>query len=64
MATPIVLSGDVHHGELFRYRCPESSLVVDEITSSGMTHFCANEVPVSVCEFFLDTLLRSKYNIR
>jgi len=63
VATPIVLSGDVHHSELFHYACPESSLVVDEITSSGLTHCCASTFPSSICTLVLDTIMHSKFSL-
>eukprot|EP00026_Physarum_polycephalum_P009810 Phypoly_transcript_09947.p1 GENE.Phypoly_transcript_09947~~Phypoly_transcript_09947.p1 ORF type:complete len:418 (+),score=49.08 Phypoly_transcript_09947:89-1342(+) len=63
ISTPIVLSGDVHHAELFHYSCPESNLIVDEITSSGMTHCCASSFPSFICNTVLNTILFGKFSL-
>jgi len=62
VSTPIVLSGDVHHAEFFHYACSESTLVIDEVTSSGMTHCCASAFPSFICNAVLDTILHGKFS--
>jgi hypothetical protein len=40
----IVLSGDVHYSEIFKFDCPRFNYPIYEFTSSGLTH-SSGEVP-------------------
>jgi len=53
----ILLSGDVHYGEIFRKTC--YGIPLYEITSSGLTHSCQN----IGCQYYIDYLMHSKYQI-
>jgi alkaline phosphatase D len=58
----LILSGDVHYGELLRFEERCGGLL--EATSSGLTHSCAGDLSARVCRAVLESgLFRSRYHV-
>eukprot|EP01118_Nematostelium_gracile_P019825 TRINITY_DN9359_c0_g1_i1.p1 TRINITY_DN9359_c0_g1~~TRINITY_DN9359_c0_g1_i1.p1 ORF type:complete len:404 (+),score=84.71 TRINITY_DN9359_c0_g1_i1:1-1212(+) len=57
----VFLTGDIHYGEFNRQSCSALGYPLYELTSSGLTHSCAEELP-GICHLFLNTIWKSHYN--
>jgi len=58
----VLLSGDVHHAEIMRNNCSHLGYPLYEITSSGLTHSFASQVPF-LGSAFVDYVLPTKYRL-
>eukprot|EP01118_Nematostelium_gracile_P011443 TRINITY_DN4058_c0_g1_i1.p1 TRINITY_DN4058_c0_g1~~TRINITY_DN4058_c0_g1_i1.p1 ORF type:complete len:427 (-),score=97.64 TRINITY_DN4058_c0_g1_i1:3-1232(-) len=54
-----IISGDVHHAELFKKNCIGVGYPVYEATSSGLTHSCYDSLSV-VCDYVLNSVMKSE----
>jgi len=62
----LLLSGDVHHGEILCDDCSLLKYPLYETTSSGITHACGNQLRwfgIDLCSLVLSTILKSKYQL-
>eukprot|EP01121_Diplochlamys_sp_Union-15-3_P021217 TRINITY_DN8526_c0_g1_i1.p1 TRINITY_DN8526_c0_g1~~TRINITY_DN8526_c0_g1_i1.p1 ORF type:complete len:419 (+),score=55.40 TRINITY_DN8526_c0_g1_i1:50-1306(+) len=62
----ILLSGDVHHGELLREDCQRLRYPLYEVTSSGITHSCYKQTKIfgiNVCDLLLKSVLKSRFQL-
>jgi len=58
----VLLSGDVHYGEILKTTCIGTRNPLFELTSSGLTHCCGN-LPFGLCRPILDNVMTSRYHV-
>eukprot|EP01114_Cavostelium_apophysatum_P010594 TRINITY_DN2450_c0_g1_i1.p1 TRINITY_DN2450_c0_g1~~TRINITY_DN2450_c0_g1_i1.p1 ORF type:complete len:444 (+),score=54.98 TRINITY_DN2450_c0_g1_i1:77-1408(+) len=58
----VLLSGDIHYGEILKTTCVGTKHPLYEMTSSGLTHSCG-DIPYGICQWFLENVMRSRYHI-
>lgn len=56
----ILVSGDIHNGEILRKDCSGLGYPLYELTSSGLTHSCTNELGSLLCRILLNTAWNSE----
>jgi hypothetical protein len=61
----LLVSGDVHFAEMMVMpaKCSGVGYDILETTSSGLTHSCDGQAPF-ICQFALNTFLKSRYHVR